>query len=198
MKVTLLDHTVNPEVQVGRMAAFYAKASELVEYDRESGVFTWIERIDVKRPKSWNAQNAGMVAGNLNKKLGYVQIRFSVLGANKLLYAHRLALYMSTGVVPLLEVDHIDGDKSNNRLHNLREVTNSINHRNSKKKATNTSGVTGVGFDSRRGVWYARCRANGKSAFVGSYTSKQEADTAIQLFRANHGYTDRHGKEMQA
>lgn len=198
MKVTILDHTNDPEVLIGQMAAIYAKASELVEYNPESGLFTWKERSDVKRPASWNAQNAGNVAGNLNKKLSYVQIRFSVLGANKLLYAHRLAMYMSTGIVPALEVDHIDGDKSNNRLCNLREVTNSINHRNSKKKVTNTSGVTGVCFDVKRGFWYARCKANGKSAFVGNYTNKQDADTAIQLFRANHGYTDRHGKEMQA
>lgn len=119
-----------------------ARARELLDYDFDTGVFAW----RVARPKI----QAGAVAGGVTDR-GYRKIR---VDGTKYRCA-RLAWLMVFGEWPLYEVDHIDGDKLNDRLGNLRDVSRLHNMRNQKMHTTNTSGVTGVSWHASTGKWAA-------------------------------------------
>ena len=107
---------------------------EFLDYNPDTGIFIWKKQV---------AQNikVGQEAGAMNSN-GYIQIRFK----NSPYLAHRLAYYMYYGIHPLEKlVDHIDGDKTNNKIDNLRLATNSQNGMNRVSLAiNNTSGATGV------------------------------------------------------
>ena len=73
------------------------------------------------------------------------------------------------------EVDHIDGNKQNNCLSNLRWATRAENMRNKKKRKDNTSDYTGVSFHKASGKWRAQIYVNGKNKHLGSFHTKEEA-----------------------
>lgn len=131
-------------------------------------MFTWRARDD--RDASWNARFAGKEAGCLNPSNGYVYVCWNF----KQMRAHRLAWFYVHGVWPL-QVDHIDLDRSNNQLRNLRESTQSQNRANSPRPVTNTSGVKGVRFLHDRGKWRADIRVDGRKKFLGNFDSRDEA-----------------------
>ena len=108
-------------------------------------------------------------AGSIAKN-GYVTIRH-----NKRLYlAHRMAWLFAYGNDPGgLDVDHINGDVSDNRISNLRLATRAQNLHNSKTPKTNTSGQKGV--YRNRGKWVAYIRAGGKRKQFGAFASFDEA-----------------------
>lgn len=92
---------------------------------------------------------------------------------------HRLVWELVHGVSPTKPLDHIDGNKQNNRISNLREVTpmeNSQNRVNARKDSS--SGVLGVGF--HQGKWRARIRVNKKRIELGSFDSLEDAAAAYQ------------------
>lgn len=105
----------------------------LLEYSPLTGEFTWLQR------KVKNQVKIGDKAGTVQKD-GYVQIGVD----NKKYHAHRLAWLYTYGRLPKEQIDHIDGNPSNNKLENLREVSPIENQRNQKMKSNNTSGITGV------------------------------------------------------
>jgi len=109
-----------------------------LHYNPATGVFTW--RNNPKRNAQWNVMWAGKIAGTVTER-GYSRIRLLDKGYR----AHRLAFLYVYGYMPK-EIDHIDGDKLNNRIKNLRSVSHSENMRNAKKYPSNTSGVTGVTY----------------------------------------------------
>jgi len=144
-------------------------------YDPETGIFRWL--VDRGR-----FAKTGAIAGANNCR-GYRVIK--VYG--KQFYAHRLAWLMSAGNVSAdIEVDHIDGDKSNNKLANLRAVTKSVNQQNKRKPLSNNkSGFLGV---SRSGVgWKAAILVNGKRLNLGTFEKPETAHLAyVQAKRQNH------------
>lgn len=77
--------------------------------------------------------------------------------------------------MPTVEVDHIDGDKLNNRISNLRLCLNGSNNQNRVKSARNTSGYSGVVWDKRRELWYTRVYSNGKYKFLGYFSDPEQA-----------------------
>ena len=111
------------------------RLKELLGYNSETGVFVWLVAISKKI-------KVGKVDGNIDKH-GYVKI-----GINGFYYyAHRLDWLNTYGCFPKGEkwqIDHIDGDRSNNRIENLKTVDHSENGKNQKMFSTNTSGATGV------------------------------------------------------
>ena len=107
--------------------------------------------------------------------------------------AHRLAWLIHSGAMPDAEIDHINGIKSDNRISNLRCVTHEENSRNKAKYSNNTSGVSGVTWDSREGKWRAHVKAQKKQNFLGLFHDINEAAKAVTEFRMANGYTERHG-----
>ena len=83
-----------------------------------------------------------------------------------------------TGAWPKDQIDHVNGDRSDNRFCNLREATNSQNQANRRCEATSTSGVKGVSWDRRCRRWQAQISINGKPKHLGGFTSKEEAARA--------------------
>lgn len=143
---------------------------DLLDYDPETGIFRWRPRNpDVK---GWNKRMAGTVAGTISF-YGYVMINVERTPR----CAHRLAWLMMTGSMPLL-VDHIDGDKANNRWRNLRVANKSLNAANSKVRTDNTSGSKGVSWDSARERWSAYINCEGYRFFLGRFATREEAAAA--------------------
>jgi hypothetical protein len=83
-----------------------------------------------------------------------------------------------------LYVDHINFDRLDNRLINLRNVTYAENIRNRRVLSSNTSGYKGVNFNRRDNTWRVEIKVDGKSKFGGSYTTKEEAISAARSLYA--------------
>lgn len=158
------------------------RLKELLEYNGENGKFTW-------KANYGSAAKSGNIAGYVNK-LGYVMIG---VGGKRYL-AHRLVWLYVNGYFPKECIDHINGDKSDNRIHNLREATKSENEYNKKVHTNSKSGVKGVYWNKINKKWVADIRANGKYFYIGSFETLKEASKAIKIKReelhkefANHG-----------
>lgn len=173
---------------------------ELLDYDPETGLFFWKERNiawfeDGKRWKAhhkkqaWNKKWAGKVAFSNNNSEGYLQ---GVLLGNNV-KAHRVVWLWMFGENPFGEIDHKDGDRSNNSLENLRDVTKSQNQRNTFIRKTNKSGRVGVYFHKASNKWSANIRDDRTQVHLGVFTSKEEAIKCRQLAEIKYGYDKRHG-----
>lgn len=135
------------------------------KYEPGTGIFYRLQ----KR----GGHDAGGVSGTVNKFSGYRLIQFE----GKQHYAHRLAFLYMMGRWPL-QVDHINGQRDDNRWDNLRECTNSENAQNSYGRSHNKSGVTGVHYDTHSGRWRAAIRAGGKEHKLGRFKTLEEAAAA--------------------
>lgn len=149
----------------------------LLDYDPETGVFTWRPRLDA----SFNTRWAGTVAGVINPR-GYRVIRVQY----RLIGAHRLAWIHSNGGIPSgMVIDHINGDPSDNRLSNLRLATDSQNKANIGPRADSVSGIKGVRQNAKTGKWLASIRRDGKHTHLGSYGSMEQAKAAVDAALAS-------------
>lgn len=148
---------------------------------------------DGKEPKNprqaYNVQQAraGRQAGSLSKR-GYIQLSIN----GRTFGAHRAVWCLVHGEWPEV-IDHIDGNRANNRLRNLRSVTHSDNLKNKGLSRANKSGATGVTF--RHGKWSARFRSNGKDVHCGTFVKMQDAIDALREARSRHGFTENHGED---
>lgn len=153
-------------LQSGPSAAdFLAYLRTAFLYDPETGLFTHRKKRSIKE-----GTKAGCVNG-----VGYV-----VINVKKRLYAaHRLAWLYSYGEWPTFCIDHINGDRSDNRLRNLRDIPKAMNHQNLKTaRADNKTGLLGASLSKRRGHYIAQIVINKKSIHLGSYDSKEAAHLA--------------------
>jgi hypothetical protein len=138
--------------------------------------------------KSGRVNEIGQIAGCVHKGTGYIHVKIKAK-AHK---AHRLVFLYHHGYLPEF-VDHIDGDKSNNRIENLRLATYSQNQHNRKLCSTNTSGVKGVYWDKRKKKWRGRIESMGKKIHVGYWDTLEEAEAAMTIARNKlHGEFARH------
>ena len=112
----------------------------------------------------------GHVAGGKNLN-GYIVISIKC----KIYCAHRLIWLWHYGYVPENDIDHINRDRSDNRIENLREVSRSCNTRNTGNYITNKSGVKGVHWYKPQGKWAAQIGLNGKIVNIGYYTDFLDA-----------------------
>lgn len=165
-----------------------------VAYDSETGILLWLPRSDEDAQAPWwNAKFAWKQCGKICKS-GYRRICFRINGKDNFISAHRLAWFIYYGRPPIGYIDHINQDKTDNRISNMREVTASINSRNMSMLSTNSSGVTGVCWNKARKAWRARAMTNGTRAFLGYFDDIETAKKAIEDFRSMHGYTANHGR----
>ena len=139
---------------------------KLLRYDPETGQFIRIVAV--------STQKAGTVAGRLCTVHGYCLI--SVDGRRY--RAHRLAWLHAYGRWPQEHIDHINGDRADNRLENLREATGSQNSQNSKRPKHNTSGYKGVSWEPRSGKWLAHISVSGHLRRLGLFDDKATAAEA--------------------
>jgi hypothetical protein len=155
-----------------------------LHYDKATGVFRWRHSQRRNSIKPWS------VAGALTKRQGYIEIWI-----NKKIYkAHRLAWLYVHGSIPSEHIDHVNGDKADNRIENLREANNTTNHWNEVIRATNLSGHKGVWWHKQSGKWEAACRIGGKQKTVGRFERIEDAVEAVKKFREqHHGQYTNHG-----
>ena len=142
-----------------------SEVRELLSYDPATGEFRW--------RRSRRGLFAGTVAGN-TRAPGYRVIMID----GRTYYAHRLAWLYVHGGWPAYDVDHIDGDKDNNAISNLRQATVSENIRNRGKLSTNTSGVKGVCWNKKLGKWQASITLHRKQISLGYFDSIDDAARA--------------------
>lgn len=105
----------------------------------------------------------------------------------KTVLAHRIVFLLSNCHLPEY-VDHINGDRLDNRPSNLRQTTASGNSANSKSRAGAKSKHLGVGWSNTHGKWMANITHNGAAKYIGIYTCQNEAAAAYnQLAKKLHG-----------
>ena len=158
---------------------------ERLDYDADTGVLTWRKQpldafATVSEGNRWNTRYAGEAAGYVRSD-GYLDFRID----GRRFLAHRVAYAIAAGVDPgTMQIDHIDGDRLNNRISNLRSATKSENmqHRVGQD-AKNTSGFRGV-YRHRRG-WLAQVKHNGKQYSFGTYPTREQAAEAAKAARAH-------------
>lgn len=140
----------------------------LLKYDPQTGVFTWLRTGTGK-----SAQ--GSKAGHVHARSGYVRI--SVLAEKY--GAHRLAWLYVYGHWPNGEIDHINGNRSDNRIVNLRDVSKTGNQHNIKRaKTTNQTGMLGVSLRKNRSVWVAQIQVDKKKKHLGYFDTAEQAHEA--------------------
>jgi hypothetical protein len=148
---------------------------ELFHYDPETGLFT------NKTKRGWNAL-PGAVAGSLFKN-GYLGISIG----GKRYYAHRLAWLFVHGSMPDSQIDHVDGDKTNNRIANIRLATSSDNMCN-RGAFRNKSGAVGVSWNSNSGKWIVQVAKGRKYCYGGLFDDFEDAKAAaVKLRESLHG-----------
>lgn len=156
------------------MAASLAELREFLEYDKDTGVFRWI------KTTSWRVAR-GDVAGTV----GFHGYR-SITLRGKQHKAHRLAILFSTGQWPTGFIDHIDGDRDNNRICNLRPCTQSENMANSKRHGDSLLGLKGV--TRKREKYQARIFKEGQQINLGVFGCPTAAHFAyVKAARALSG-----------
>lgn len=148
------------------------KLFELMSYNPDSGIFIWKHRENVG--KEWNSRCAGKASGTLSS-IGYVFLTIN----GKKYYAHRMAWLYVHGFFPIVDIDHINMNRSDNRICNLRLATKSENMWNTQKRVRNTSGYKGVGFNKLVGKWEAKIMRHRKRIFFGYHETPEQAAAAI-------------------
>lgn len=149
---------------------------EIMEFDFEAGRIFW-KRRPAERPQ-WNGRYAGKEAFTTDCT-GYKQ--GAIFG--RLYQAHRVIYAAAHGYWPVL-VDHINQDRSDNRLCNLRAADKVLNAHNSKIRTDNKSGTKGVSWFRRNKCWRAYLSERGKQMHLGYFQSIDDAvrarDAAFQ------------------
>jgi hypothetical protein len=136
---------------------------EALHYDCDTGLMT-----------SKSRGRIGMMAGCING-LGYRVIRID----KRLYAAHRLAWLYQHGCWPSGVIDHINGVRHDNRLANLRDVPKPQNHQNMKGAQKNSgTKLLGVSFNKRRQHFIAQIAVDGRTRYLGSYETAEEAHSA--------------------
>jgi len=159
---------------------------ECFEYIHETGELFWRKRPAKHfkaRPGSFNTRWAGRLAGSINGN-GYYWVEI-----NGTAYAvHRIIWAMHFGQWPEKQIDHINRNRIDNRLQNLRLVTATENCRNKSRSSANTSGVKGVCWDRASGKWLAQIKVDMKNKNLGRYANLEDARAAREAAERIHGY----------
>jgi hypothetical protein len=149
------------------------------DYEPDSGRLVW----KVARKSRGGKVSPGVEAGSLSGA-GYLELKVGGFRT----YVHRVAWAIHYGAWPTGVIDHIDGDGLNNRISNLRHVTQRVNCENKRKtRSDNTSGFTGVMWRTDKRRWCAVIQVNGKRLRRGGYDTPEEAHKAyLQAKRELH------------
>jgi hypothetical protein len=153
----------------------HERLRELLAYDPDTGVFTWLQ----SKGTRVTGKPAGYVCGD---KGIYIMID------KKGYRAHRLAWFYMTQEWPDDQVDHIDRNQNNNAWANLREATAAQNSQNTSRSYRSVSGVKGVIWDKQEHMWKAMITCNKVVHVLGHFSDVPTAATAVASARERlHG-----------
>lgn len=148
------------------------RLKELLEYNPDTGIFVWI--------KDKGSVKAGDIAGGKTCN-GYITICVD----GEAILAHRLAWFYAFKEWPEKGIDHINRDRSDNRLDNLREADQTLNNFNNSLRSDNTIGHKGV---YKHGSGYrARVTNKGKNYNLGTFETIEEANSKVIEFKEQNG-----------
>lgn len=142
----------------------HEQLKEAVRYAPETGEFIWL----VKSTRT----RAGDIAGASYNGYRFIKIR------QKKYAAHRLAWFYVYGGWPQQDIDHINGDRSDNRIANLRDVPRSINAQNTRRARIDNRSSGLLGVTKIRGEWAAQIFVGGKNMRLGRFSKPEEAHEA--------------------
>lgn len=155
-----------------------------LSYNPDTGLFTHTKNKQGGKKK-------GDIAGSYNKVLGYVVIKLK----GKSYMAHRLAWLVTYGTFPKGQIDHINHNRSDNKISNLRDVSVVENQRNITKPSDNTSGVVGVRWNEKANRWHARIAVDGKEVYLGYHVEFSDAVNARKNAEVLYGFHENHGRD---
>lgn len=171
-------------------------------FDYRDGVLFWQSRpvrmfVTSRACEVWNARFAGKPAGYIHKvRSGHRRrVTISVYGLSERHYASRLVWAWQHGRWPFGIVDHEDGDTLNDRIGNLRDVTDAANSQNAKRHIDNTSGILGVCWHAQRRKWKAEITANGVRKHLGVFDALEAAAAARKSAEIEMGFHPNHGRD---
>lgn len=170
---------------------------ECLHYDPETGALTWLSRPEAHfqsgtkgaahLAKIWNAKYAGKTAFSQVGSHGY---RTSALRGRRML-AHRVAWAIYFGAWPQGEIDHINGDRTDNRLANLRVVCRSQNAKNLSVKSGEMRGIYWYAPTKR---WVAKINHQRRMLHLGYFKDKNAAIAARREAERKLGFHENHGR----
>lgn len=151
----------------------------MLDYDRMVALFTldwdgWFYN-RFSRGRAKEGERAGFVDVHGYRRITIDYVKY---------YEHHLVWYYVYGEWPI-EIDHIDGDRSNNAPVNLRICTRSQNNYNSLRP-TGESGLRGAYLDKRNLQWYSKIQLDGQQVFLGNYPTAEEAHKAFMAAVETH------------
>lgn len=158
---------------------------QLLRYEAETGKLFWLPRpremfASQRSCSTWNARFAGreaLTAASNGYRVGHIDF--------KLCMAHRVIWALVHGYWPD-QVDHVSGNRGDNRFANLREATKSENVSNTPLRADNTSGFKGVTFQKSNQKWNARITKNGVCHNLGYFETAEAAHAAYRTAAPKH------------
>lgn len=156
---------------------------KLLRYEPETGKLFW-------RKRKHNL--TGIEAGGIDAGHGYRRIKIMPYG---LFLAHRIIFAMKNGRWPRRQVDHINGNRSDNRFINLRLVDRSENLKNKTIYKNNKSGCTGVYWHKQHRKWCAQISVNRKNLLLGVFKDKDEAILVRKNAEKQHNFHKNHGRK---
>lgn len=167
---------------MARYGISQAELKRLVHYDPETGVMT--------RKVATGTAKVGDVLGSAHSA-GYLWANVK----GDLHLVHRLAWLYSYGEWPDC-IDHINHKRTDNRIANLRSVTKGENLRNLRRRAANSTGITGVHWDKARGKWAPKIGVNGRMKNLGRFDDFFEACCVRKSAEVRYGFHENHGRAV--
>lgn len=169
---------------------------QLLRYEPETGKLFWKPRARVwfKSERAfaiWNARYPETPALNWKDPDGY---RVGAFLRNRHARSHVVAWAIIHGSYPDGHIDHINGVRDDNRIQNLRDVTQAENQRNLKHNARNKSGQMGVFWVKSYARWWAYIGSGSSRITLGYFDCKSEAIAARQRAETEIGYHPNHGR----
>ena len=146
-----------------------SELKEILHYDPDTGIFTWIKKTSKKIIIGDEAGTKDKINGYRNITINYTPYR-----------EHRLVWLYIHGIFPINFIDHINGIKDDNRLINLREANHSQNMANRIKRKDNDSGLKGVTWRKDVSKWKASITIDKKTLYLGYFDNKEDAHEAYK------------------